>query len=514
MGARGMIRAVQEAEATKPKREQRAWSTQQEDIFSWFAQSSSLYQYKNLVVRARAGTGKTTTIIEGVQRAPESSILVCAFNKKIADELNSRIKADSPAQAKTLHSVGYQAIRNQWRGMPVASGSNRSDQLTDTVCGSDVPKPIKRLVSLLHTKGRDMLPLSPTVDALRDLAFYFDYVPDDGWGSYDVDYVAESAAEAMHIAATEEPRYNVGIDYSDMIYLPLVWKLLQPIYELVVVDEAQDMTLAQLTIAQRICSGRICVVGDDKQAIYAFRGADSRSLDRLKKELGAAELPLVTTYRCGQTIVKHAQRLVPDIQAGASNPDGVIDSCTDNQLLEQSAAGDFILSRLNAPLVSVTLKLLAKGKRAKMAGRDIGKGIVAVLKRLRCNESTPLEEVAERLAEWERKTTTKFAAYGQNDLVERTRDQAAMLRAFAEVAESTGELMRQIDHLFSDDKEAGTIICSSVHKAKGLETDRVFILMDTLYRRGVTQEEQNIEYVAVTRAKSHLTLVYETLEVE
>src|SRR5207249_57292 len=87
----------------------------------------------NFVVRARAGTGKTTTIIEGVNRAPEQSILLCAFNKKIAEELNRQLN-NPRAEAKTLHSLGLQMIRREWRGIPVASNNVHAESLTDIVC--------------------------------------------------------------------------------------------------------------------------------------------------------------------------------------------------------------------------------------------------------------------------------------------------------------------------------------------------------------------------------------------
>ena len=51
------------------------WDVQQGRIFAWFESGSG-----NLIVRARAGTGKTTTIIEGAQRAPETRILLADFN--------------------------------------------------------------------------------------------------------------------------------------------------------------------------------------------------------------------------------------------------------------------------------------------------------------------------------------------------------------------------------------------------------------------------------------------------
>ena len=493
----------------------RNWSAQQQDIFEWFSRpalrtintgTGALGVPLHLIVRARAGTGKTTIIIEGVNRAPESSIWVCAFNKAIATVLNSRI-TNPAAEATTIHAKGFAAIRRQWPYLRVAEGSVRGEYLTDTVCAKDTPKPIRRLITLLHTKAREICPTGATPEVLTRLALFFNLEPDEGWERYPLEYVVQLAHAAMAQAAHEVPPRHVGIDFADMIYLPLVHNLLSPEYDLVVVDEAQDMTRAQLTIAQRLCKGRICLVGDDKQAIYGFRMADSGSLDRLKTELGAAELPLTITYRCARSIVRRAQVLVPDIQAAEGNPEGTIDSCDYQELLELAQPGQFILSRLNAPLVSITLQLLKRKKRARMAGRDIGTGIQAVLKKLNINDSTSITAVLTRLEEWESKMVTRYLSHGQPDLVDRCRDQASMIRALAKEAEDVPDLVNRIDWLFVDDPEAGQIMCSSVHKAKGLEAERVYILQESLYRRGVTQEEQNIDYVATTRAKRHMTLV-------
>lgn len=495
------------------------WSEQQHAIFDWFALKNGQYAHMmndytppNLVVRARAGTGKTTTLLEGVNRAPESSILVCAFNKTIADELTSRLE-NPRAEARTLHSLGFRMITREWRRMPVAQGSLRADWLTDTVLkqiedaqGEKVPYQIKRMISMLHTKGREMVPLGTTEADLLELAFRFDYVPDEGWGHYDVNFVVDAALAAMHYATDNPPRWDVGIDYADMIFLPLAHRLTSRDYQLVVVDEAQDMTLAQLEIAQRVCSGRICVVGDDKQAIYGFRGADSGALDRLKTELHAMELPLTVTYRCGHNIVEHAQTLVPDIQGHPSNGRGIVDMCVWSDMIREVRPGDFVLSRLNAPLVGLTFDLLRNGIRARMKGRDIGKSVEQVLKKAKVSLSVDLDEAVNRVRQWHLKTTARLAAYGQEDQIARVNDQCEVLYALAAEADDTPDLLRKCDYLFTDE-EGDMVLCSSIHKAKGLEAERVFVLMDTLYRRGDSPEEQNIHYVAITRAKTHLHLV-------
>ena len=129
--------------------------------------------------------------------------------------------------------------------------------------------------------------------------------------------------------------------------------------------------------------------------------------------------------------------------------------------------------------------------------------------KLKCYDRTPIEDLMIRLEEWERKTTTRLAASGRLELVDRTRDQANMIRALVTDGgiRNTGDFIQRCQWLFTDDVDTEQILCSSVHKAKGLEAGRVYILQESLYRRGTTQEEKNIEYVATTRAKQHLTLV-------
>ena len=464
----------------------------------------SACERQHLVVDAVAGSGKTTTLIEGVSRAPESRPLVCAFNKRIADELNGRLQ-HTLATAKTLHGLGYALIRREWKGMPVEEETGaRAEHLTGRVVAPDTPKPIRRLVSKLHTKAREMCPLDWDKDSLTALALQFDCEPDEGYRDYDLGYVVQRAAEALAGAATEAPTRSVGVDYADMVYLPLVWNLTSRDYDLEVVDEAQDMTLAQLELAERVSDGRICVVGDRHQAIYGFRGADTGSLDRLKQKLGAAELPLTTTYRCAQAIVRRAQRLVPHIQARADAPEGTVSSTDYTEMLAHAEGGDFVLSRLNAPLVSATLQLLRAGRRARMAGRDIGAGIAALVKRLKPQS---VSDFVRKLDQWERQTVQKYAERGLLPLVDKTHDEAQMLRAFAEDTESLSVMLDKIYWLFTDVAEEDQITLSSVHKAKGLERDRVWLMQESLYRREWTQEEANIEYVAVTRARHDLRIV-------
>src|SRR5215831_8961994 len=97
------------------------WSPQQEAIFKEGAEGSD-----NVEVVAYAGTGKTTTAIEMVNRMPEQRIMLCAFNKRIEQELSMRLR-NPRAQAKTLHGIGFGCVRQFKNGVKVLNGSERAD---------------------------------------------------------------------------------------------------------------------------------------------------------------------------------------------------------------------------------------------------------------------------------------------------------------------------------------------------------------------------------------------------
>jgi hypothetical protein len=172
----------------------------------------------------------------------------------------------------------------------------------------------------------------------------------------------------------------------------------------------------------------MCVIGDNMQAIYGFRGADSESLGRLKLEMNAAELGLTTTYRCGKKIVALAQELVPDFQAGEDNPEGEVIDLAGRHLVECVAPGDFVLSRLNAPLVSAAMQMLRAGVRARIKGRDIGSGLIALVNKLakgRAANSVP--EFLARVDSWQEAETLRYRAAKKEAKVEEVADKANML---------------------------------------------------------------------------------------
>jgi superfamily I DNA/RNA helicase len=478
------------------------WSSQQTSIFDWFANGEG-----NLVVRARAGTGKTTTILEAITHAPEGKILLAAFNKKIAEELKSRLK-NPKAEAKTLHSLGFGFVVRNWNGTKL--DNERGERLARVAAGTSAPDKVVTLVKKLASLGKNAAPY-PTVERMVDLAYNHDIDPDPecaefGWT---VEKVAELAIKAMDAALVKDG----SIDFDDMIFVPIRNNWVRPRFDLVVIDEAQDMNAAQLLLATKVVTkgGRVAVIGDDRQAIYGFRGADSNSIDRLKGELVAHELGLNITYRCPQVVVEAAAKLVPDYTAAPAAPRGEFMDASDEQMYQMATAGDFILSRKNAPLAAICLHLLAMGKRSLVEGREIGQGLLAVIKKVK-GKSIP--EFLSKLTKWEKKQVERLRATGKaaaEKKIEYIEDQAATLSVLAQGATSIRELEARVQEMFQETTggKMDVIVCSSVHKAKGLERNRVFGLVDTLYPGGRKDsiEEQNIHYVMLTRAKQTFVAV-------
>lgn len=498
------------------------WSPQQEAIFGWFRGE---HPAQNLVARARAGTGKTTTIMAAVLESAEAkaggSVLLAAFNKTIADELTARLErtqAPGNIEAKTLHGAGFAIVRRFWRGVTV--DATRGKRLAREALGDQAPDEIVAFVSRLADKAKEIVPLGgdDPSSALTDLAYRFDCVPDEEWTAdgFGLQVVVDGARRALRAAMDRDDPRKPSIDFGDMVFLPIANDWLRGRYDLVVIDEAQDMSPAQLLLAQGLVrpGGRVAVVGDDRQAIYAFRGADAGSVDRLKYALSASELGLTVTYRCGKRIVAEAAALVPDYSAAEEAHDGEVGTATRQQMLEGAQAGDFVLSRKNAPLAVACLAFLRAGKRAKVRGREVGAALIAVVKKLKARS---IPELIVKIGRWRDKEIAR-ARKGTNEAVaeekqQEVEDVAETLVALSEGLTGPAELATRIESLFDDAPErGGTIVLSSVHKAKGLEADTVWLLAASFVLRGKRvdqREEDNIRYVAITRAKQRLVWVKE-----
>lgn len=247
-------------------------------------------------------------------------------------------------------------------------------------------------------------------------------------------------------------------------------------------------------------------IGNDilsHNSIYQFRGADSEAIPNLIDKLKAKTLPLSVTYRCPKKVVKLAQEVVPDIECAASASEGIVEHIKYADLLKMVKPGDFILSRTNAPLIKYCLALLKLSIPANIQGRDIGANLQYFIKK---SKAKSIPKFVEYVDVWRKQEIKRLLAEKKDSSM--VDDKAECLLNLCEGVFSIKELKETIDKLFNDVDDDKKVILSTTHKAKGLERDRVFVLVNTYrYGPGVTGEEANLWYVAITRARKELYLV-------
>lgn len=475
---------------------------------------------RSLIVEACAGAGKTTTLLESVLSGDDPSTLICAFNKRIQLDMEAKlarrpVRGRRAVHVKTLHALGLSVLKTAWGSVNVDAKAN--DGLIRE-CYQGAPRWRYHAARML-TYCKDVHPriwMEP-IEALVRVCYNQITDPRILEQPTVVHDIAAAVQQAMRRSCVQRPT----IDFSDMVWAPIVLELPPPgRYTRVVVDEAQDMSAAQLELIERFVApgGSIVVVGDLHQGIYQFRGADGRAIwEALKTKHAAEVLPLTVSWRCAQAVIAEAKRIVPVIEARPGAPLGTVDTIASTDLLKQARPGDFILSRTNGALVSLAIDLYVRGAKPRIeGGSELLEPLLLILEKL--STRTP-ETYANSLRLWYLEQTKRADQAGNTDeWTDRVEDWFVMLAAVGARASHPTQVGAMLRAIFEGDADRQALSLSTIHKAKGLEARRVFLLRQSFrrYRKPhdpdappyvPTQEELNIEYVGITRAIEHLTWV-------
>lgn len=477
-------------------------------------------------VNAVAGSGKTTTIIECANRLKTTNALFLAFNVEIVKTLQTRLGKN--VQAMTLNSLGHRALlkhlgpSGRGVGTRIKLEAHKYADLVDA--------------ALAEFNEYDILSNEQFADALKAIKSLVSFSMSTLCGMGDEELVELAAHYGIDLPVaglTDATVFNIvrdvlsqGIElgkagiisFDDQIFLPVLWGLKPQQVDFTFVDECQDLSAAKLalTIACRAPGGRMLFVGDKRQSIYGFAGADANSFDNIVAVTNATVLPLSVCYRCPSDIIKLAQSIVPDIEAAPGAPVGVVGYVSEDQLSTKVGHGDLILCRLTAPLISTCIDLIRHRVPARVKGRDIGKMLVKIAKD--ALGKLPYAEIEFALdryvtAKCEKLAQRKHSEAQQESLRDRVAGVKACVEAFHN-AKSIQSLAVEIEALFTDGQ--AFVELSTVHRAKGLGVDRVFILKPNKLplvwknqRAWEAQQEQNLRYVAITRAQRELYFVNE-----
>lgn len=452
----------------------------------------------NLCVVARAGAAKTSTLILIAEALPKTEILCLAFNKKIAEEMASRLPHN--CESKTLHGLGYK-VWWQFTRKKVQVKSNKSytllKQRIETLDKDDQTDAYSSMAETLDiiswAKNEGYLPVGGKLPAKPLIG------EDDFFDNLPMEPTALQIALVNAVLTDSFQRAFEGIiDFDDMIYCPALCSVSWPIYPLTLIDEAQDLSPINHHILKKLVRNkRIIAVGDPYQAIYGFRGAYSDSMSRLADQFQMRELRLTISFRCARAITENARWLAADMKAPEWAKEGEV-----LRPMTWSSAeipdGAAIICRNNAPLFSTALRLLEAGRLPEIAGRDLAKPLLKILNALG-KPQMPKIAALDALDTWRGKELER-ARPGAKGQVE---DKAACLEIIISRTKTLGDAAVYLQHLLDRD---GRIYLMTGHKSKGLEFDTVYFLDPQLCKINRDQDA-NIKYVIETRAKTKLIYV-------
>lgn len=463
---------------------------------------ASLETKDSILISALAGSAKTSTLEMICQALPVQPILCLAFNKRIAEEMKSRLPGH--VTVKTMNALGhgiwaqacakrlivdtkksYNLLKTKIDSLPRAARMEAYDTFSET------------LKAIGKAKLAGYVPRGKFPNARR-LISESDFSEGcfEGGEEVNLEILDEVLTDSIRLA------YEGQIDFDDQIYMPTLFGGTFPRFPLVMVDETQDLSALNHAMLDKLVTMRLIAVGDPYQSIYAFRGAQTGGMASLQARFSMVEMTLSTSFRCPRAIVRKAQSRAPHMNWPEWAEEGVI-----HEPKQWSSAsipeGSAIICRNNAPLFRLGFALIRSGRGVSIVGADIGPGLVKVLKKLG-PEAMTQDEVFTAIDKWEAERERKAKSK------ESVADRAECLRVFAEHGATLSTAIAYAEHLF---KSQGTIQLLSGHKSKGLEYDVVYHLdphrIPSPWATSAEdlEQEANISYVITTRAKKELWLV-------
>lgn len=476
-------------------------SQYQEDIFEFIK-----YGYGNAVISAVAGSGKSSTIIKALDFIkPERRVLFLAFNSSIVDELKTKITREK-TDIKTLHSLGYSMIRYHFKDKDIQIYEHKYKDALYNIFqkhGIDFAPDKKYIKIILKLCDLGRFYLVKDAKDLINIANKYGIILSS---NDEIDWALQL------ISWAKDSLYDSNlIDFTDMVYLPNVLNLKAFKYDFIMIDEAQDLSISQMELFMKCIKqgSRFIAVGDEKQAIYSFSGADAESFSKLRNMPNTIELPLSICYRCPKNVIKLAQKIVPEIECSDKASDGFINY---KAKISDLADGDMVICRNTLPLAKLYVKLISNNITAYIKGTDIGVNLIELLDDFTddlSNLDSYLNQILDlyllnnfndKQSESDIRDSQEF-----NNLL----DKIDCLKIIAVNVKSKSELIEKITAMFADENKEG-ICLSTIHKAKGLEADNVYILDKNLMpskfakQPWESSQEKNLEYVAFTRSKNVL----------
>lgn len=466
----------------------------------------------HLVVRSGPGSGKTRVAIAVAQALATPSpgawpkrILMTAFTRAGRDELDSRVNAlsgntgNAAIDVRTIHQLGYATL-----------AASRERYRLDDEAGSLVTRTLRDRALWGGRRSRDDEFAAAVFGVGRAKAMWHHGVTDVTWRSAVQQvlqlegHVASPRVLDAIMGAVARAGASQLIDFDDQVYLAARSEARPLAYDVVIVDEAADVTPAQTALLLKFVKsdGQLIAIGDPLQAIFQFAGANADIMHFAIDQLGAAQMELGESFRCARNIIEYVVQAVPEasfLRATKGAIAGSVTSISSCDMQLQLRSGDLVLGRTLASLLHVYHAARAAGLAVVIFNAALLRKVEAI--------------VADELASAERAQRTFSVPRALAAITADNREVGEILsHALSHAATKrtlqVEDILMHARLLFTEQPSPDRVVLSTVHKKKGHEASRVLVLHDSFYRAdGDVLEEQCIYYVACTRAKHELVIV-------
>jgi DNA helicase-2/ATP-dependent DNA helicase PcrA len=521
----------------------------------------------NIQVSAVAGSGKTTMIemivklVRYMEKANEGSaikVFAMAFNVTIREELSKRLspynvnvdnsnRLGNSVIKKHLEDAGEKAQKidpNKYQDLASRVLNEVIGRNYETVERDDDGQPVMKStwslklgIASLAEKCLTSFVQPDNIDAMWWLADHHSFDFKGAIPEVETQVIEEVLPKLLRDGKRLWEEHRI-ISLSEQLALPVSNHMVFPKYDLVLVDEGQDLNIAQQAIAKRCIAegGRIVIVGDSRQAIMGFSGADDAAWWRMQKVYDTKLYALNITYRCPTKVADLARAIVPQLEARPDAPEGTIrQNISKLDFYELLKPDTLILSRMNKDLVETFFELVKEksqrndGLTIQVIGRDISNALTEILKRIEKLHGFKYEDFelyVDRYVQLEEERIKKLRSETKREEQRDTlQDEiATLLTCYDNFSSPTlADFKSKISSVFggTEEDEAqrkkdlhSVVSLCTVHKSKGLEAERIIILAPEkmpLEREGQRAwqlvQEMNLLYVAITRSLKDLMVI-------
>jgi superfamily I DNA/RNA helicase len=486
-------------------------------IFEWVKEGTP---GENAVVEAIAGSGKSFSIVKAIEYIPsDKRIMFLAYNKSTVEELKKRIKDTPNFTIRTSHSLGYAMLKTHFKYQETTPDLEVNEykyrnyfkqmfvELTGDIEFANKEEREEFKETILGLIDICRVYLCETEEDICKIADKYSYRINNSH-SYIIHHLIEWGKQNLDT-----------VDYTDMICLPNYFNLNinSMKYDWVIVDEVQDQNIAMQKLFLKCIKkkGKFLGVGDRKQSIMGFSGANDQAFNELLKIPNTIPLDLSINYRCPQAVLPVVKTFVPQFQLRDEAPKGKF---LNDVLVKDIKPNSMVLCRNTAPLIKLYLQLIRKNIKCYIKGMDIASSLITLIEQIDLpyiQSDLKMDGIIPRLYRKLFESRNNLMAKTKIDIydatLERTIQQRletiSTIKVLSEGLIYTNQLTDRIKKIFKQTEEDG-ICLITCHKAKGMEHENVYLLCPSLIpskqakKDWEVESEKNLLYVTYTRTKN------------